>query len=173
MSQEELAKKLGYKSRSSINKIEIGAQNLRQSKIWEIASALETTPSFIMGWDEKEENAWMDSFRENLSNELERVDQSDAVDAGINLNYLSEVADGNRSITLSDACQIADELGCSLDAMVGLNAGNVEARKEPATVSDDGLNAVKSRIIALLDTMTEDQLEKLLAVIDMIHKPQE
>lgn len=52
MSQEELAKKLGYKSRSSINKIETDARNLTQSKIKSIADALQTTPSYIMGWEE-------------------------------------------------------------------------------------------------------------------------
>lgn len=55
MSQEELAKKLGYKSRSSINKIETDARNLTQSKIKSIADALLTTPSYIMGWEEPKE----------------------------------------------------------------------------------------------------------------------
>ena len=39
MSQEELAQKAGYKSRSSINKIEIDGRGLPQSKIVNIASA--------------------------------------------------------------------------------------------------------------------------------------
>ena len=52
MSQEELANKIGYKSRSSINKIELDLYNLKQSKIKTIADALNTTPSYIMGWDE-------------------------------------------------------------------------------------------------------------------------
>lgn len=52
LSQEELAKRLGYKSRSSVNKIEVGCQNLTQSKIKAIADALHTTPSFIMGWED-------------------------------------------------------------------------------------------------------------------------
>lgn len=49
MSQEELAEKLGYKSKSSINKIELGRQNLTQTKIKAIADALDTSPSYIMG----------------------------------------------------------------------------------------------------------------------------
>lgn len=57
MSQDELAKKIGYKSRSSINKIELDLYNLKQSKIKAIADALETTPSYIMGWDEEDETA--------------------------------------------------------------------------------------------------------------------
>ena len=53
MSQDELARRLGYRSRSSINKIEKDASGLPQTKIAAIASALQTTPSFIMGWDEE------------------------------------------------------------------------------------------------------------------------
>lgn len=50
MSQEELAKRVGYKSRSSINKIELGKNDITQSKIAEIAVALDTTPEYLMGW---------------------------------------------------------------------------------------------------------------------------
>lgn len=53
MSQEELALMLGYKSRSSINKIEIDGRNIPQSKIKDIAEALHTTPAYIMGWEEE------------------------------------------------------------------------------------------------------------------------
>lgn len=52
MSQDELARRLGYKSRSSINKIEKDASGLPQTKIAAIASVLQTTPSYIMGWEE-------------------------------------------------------------------------------------------------------------------------
>ena len=52
MSQDELSKKLGYESRSTINKIEKGTRNLTQAQIKPLADALETTPCFIMGWEE-------------------------------------------------------------------------------------------------------------------------
>lgn len=52
LSQDELARRLGYKSRSSINKIENDASGLPQTKIVAIANALQTTPSYIMGWTE-------------------------------------------------------------------------------------------------------------------------
>lgn len=55
LSQDELGKRLGYKSRSSINKIELDQRNLTQSKIKAIADALETTPFYIMGWDEPDQ----------------------------------------------------------------------------------------------------------------------
>jgi transcriptional regulator with XRE-family HTH domain len=50
ISQEELAKKLGYKSRSSINKIELGKNDITQHKVVSFAKALETTPAYLMGW---------------------------------------------------------------------------------------------------------------------------
>ena len=40
MSQEELARRSGYRDKSSINKIELGVQGLPQSKIKAIADAL-------------------------------------------------------------------------------------------------------------------------------------
>jgi len=53
MTQDELAKKLGYKSRSSINKIELNERNVKQSQIEELARALQTTPANLMGWDDE------------------------------------------------------------------------------------------------------------------------
>lgn len=54
LTQDELAQKLGYKTRSSIAKIENGTNDIPQSKIAKIAEALNTTPSVIMGWDNPE-----------------------------------------------------------------------------------------------------------------------
>jgi len=44
MTQEELAHKLGYKSKSSINKIELGIAGISQSKIKDFAKALDCSP---------------------------------------------------------------------------------------------------------------------------------
>lgn len=52
ISQEELAKRMGYKSRSSINKIEKGENDIPQSKIIAFAQALRTTPESLMGWEQ-------------------------------------------------------------------------------------------------------------------------
>lgn len=76
MSQEELAFKLGYKSRSSINKIEMGDNDIPQSKILAFANALDTTPSYLLGIDENKETA----------------DKRTAI--GIKINVLGSVAAG-------------------------------------------------------------------------------
>lgn len=48
MTQEELAKKVGYKSRSAINKIEKGLRDINQTQIIKFAEALNTSTSFLM-----------------------------------------------------------------------------------------------------------------------------
>ena len=50
MSQKELAQKLGYKSTSTIAKIESGKNDIPQSKIMAFAKALDTTPGNLMGF---------------------------------------------------------------------------------------------------------------------------
>ena len=55
--QEELATKMGYKSKSTINKIELGINDIPQSKIVKFAEVLGTTPAHLMGWvEESQEN---------------------------------------------------------------------------------------------------------------------
>ena len=56
MSQEQLAERLGYKSRSSINKIELGINDITQTKVIEFAEVLRVTPAYLMGWDDNEGN---------------------------------------------------------------------------------------------------------------------
>ena len=51
LSQEELAQRMGYRSRSSITKLEKGVNDLPQSKVEELAQALETTPAALLGLD--------------------------------------------------------------------------------------------------------------------------
>ncbi len=51
MSQDELARIMGYKSRSSINKLETSRQDIPRRKIQQLAQALQTTLEYILGWN--------------------------------------------------------------------------------------------------------------------------
>ena len=90
MSQEELAKKLGYRSKSSINKVETGSQGLTQSKIMRFAEALQTTPGELLDW------ASDDTSDAGYSNEQQRQIFSENLRKQIEMRGLTqkEVADG-------------------------------------------------------------------------------
>lgn len=52
LTQTDLALKLGYADKSMVAKIEAGSVDLSQSKIVAFAEALETTPAYLMGWED-------------------------------------------------------------------------------------------------------------------------
>lgn len=68
MSQEELAQKLSYSSKSSISRIESNRQNLTQNKIQEIAAVLDTTPAYLMGWEDNAGTITTNIGNHNITN---------------------------------------------------------------------------------------------------------
>ena len=83
MSQEELAKKMGYKDRSSISKIEKdNDDNISLNTVQKAADALGCSPLYLMGWDddssievEKQRSERLDKFVE-LYSQLNENDQN-------------------------------------------------------------------------------------------------
>lgn len=69
MSQEELAKKMGYKDRSSVTKIEKGSDdNIYLDTIQKVADILECSPLYLMGWE---------NYQDNLNKQIERFEKYD------------------------------------------------------------------------------------------------
>ena len=54
MTQDELAERMGYKSRSTIAKIEKDVNDVTQATLLNFAKALNTTPAYLMGWEDEE-----------------------------------------------------------------------------------------------------------------------
>lgn len=58
MTQQQLADRLGYKSKASINKIEVGKNGIAQKKIVDFANALQTSIEYLMEMDnDSDENS--------------------------------------------------------------------------------------------------------------------
>ncbi len=84
LTQEELASRMGYRSKSTINKIELGKNDIPQSKIVKFAEVLKTTPAWLMGWEEtKKKNDTLSDIALRMSEDeyflsvLEGVNQLD------------------------------------------------------------------------------------------------
>lgn len=97
LSQEELAARMGYKSKSSINKIEMGINDIPQSKVLAFARALETTTAYLMGCDDDEDTVNTDPAPD-LSDRAARVgllyDRADARDQKLVDTVLEPYDDG-------------------------------------------------------------------------------
>lgn len=53
LSQEELAKRLGNKSRASVCTVEKDKEDMTTDRVRKYAKALECSPAYLMGWEEK------------------------------------------------------------------------------------------------------------------------
>lgn len=54
MTQDELAKRAGFKNKASISKAETGDQGIPLKKVILIAKALNVTPAYLLGWEKGE-----------------------------------------------------------------------------------------------------------------------
>lgn len=71
--QEDLAKKMGYKSKSTINKIEKDINDIVQSNVVKFAEVLGTTTSWLMGWDPEQ----IDTAQEVLNDIYASIDEEE------------------------------------------------------------------------------------------------
>ena len=71
LSQDELAHLTDYKSRSTINKIELNQRNLRQDQIVVFAQALHTSPAYLMGWTNNADLTHKETILGNNNSEIQ------------------------------------------------------------------------------------------------------
>lgn len=94
LSQEELAQRMGYSSRSSINKIENG-RAVSQKIIAKLADALEVTVPYLMGWEDTKADpsykaGYQDGIKERMQNlSVEPVPVFSAISCGTG-SWISE-----------------------------------------------------------------------------------
>ena len=111
LTQEELAKKLGYSHKSSINKIESGKADLTQSKIIEIARVFGVSPCYLLEvegeWDRHDENASPTLSTEvKLFEGIKVLFGSDAVELFTAFVQLNEQGKKKALETVSDLLEI-------------------------------------------------------------------
>lgn len=92
LTQQELALKLGYKSRSSINKIEIGENDIPFSKLSEIATALNTTELYLLGIGQSQNFYFKKIISEVMhSTNLHVTDFDELRSKGIDMHYFDKI----------------------------------------------------------------------------------
>lgn len=87
LTQEEVAKKMGYKSQSTIAHIEDGTNDVTLPKVELLAKALQTTPGFLIGWEQEEEER---QRIERIVGLIKRLDNDDFVRLEERINVMLE-----------------------------------------------------------------------------------
>ena len=83
MSQDDLAKAMGYRDRSMITKIEGGKVDISQKKIVAFAEVLGTTPRYLMDGDPTEEELEAASEGQQILFRLARNAKPEAIRAAV------------------------------------------------------------------------------------------
>lgn len=136
LSQDELAKRLGYRSRSTIAKIESGSNDIPQSKIAAFAAALETTPAHLLGLEVTSHQP-----SATMSNKANRVPLLGTIAAGTPLFADEQIEE---YIEVSDNIRADFCLRVQGDSMIGARIydGDIVFIRRQSDVADGEIAAV-------------------------------
>jgi transcriptional regulator with XRE-family HTH domain len=156
---DALAEKIKV-SRSTIFRYENGyIEKLPMKYLTPIAAALNTTASYLMGWSE---TPWEDEYRSRIIEYLQNADAEDLNAAGIDKDYVLWTISSKKDLSLDEACEIVDQLGLSIDEILGRND------KKPAAISGDGLSAKKRLLIDAILKLDDAAIDVIAATADAL-----
>lgn len=141
LSQEELAIKMGYQSRTSINKIENGRPVTQKIAI-RLANALGVSPAYLMGLGEEQESDSRNAFASNLRMKLAKCGKSRQTvsqEIGVSYSTFSEWCNGRKYPRIEKIELLAQYFGVSVSELVGSNGidGEVVAADSRAIFSEN------------------------------------
>lgn len=133
LTQDELAHKVGYASRSSINKIEL-SRDLPLRKVSKMASALDTSPSYLMGWTDDPNMKFIDitgvvdAVTEATTQAMERGEIPSYYDDDETAEIAQELYENEDMRLLFDAAKDSrpEDLKMAADLLKRLKATNPE-----------------------------------------------
>lgn len=144
-SQQELADKMEV-SRSLVGMYESGQRMPSYEMLEALADIFNVNIDFLTGHEDSGEMS--KEFREKLANIIETRDKADLVAAGVDLYEVGLIINGAVPLSLDMACQLAEQLGESLDSMLGLDT----AKSAP----DNG-SGLDMEIINMLISLSDDK----------------
>lgn len=165
MTQEELAEKMGYKSKSSINKIELGENDIPQSKVVKFAEVLHTSIGMLMGWEQDK----IDSIAEIQKDANE---YSDEVEKNI-LSFNEEFAEAHFSpAEIFQLKMFMRSMKNNAEVKIDLGKAIKEAREAKGMTQENLAKRleVPVEMIELYEgsmTFPYDQMKKLNSILDI------
>lgn len=149
LSQQDLADKIGM-SRSVVGMYEAGQRMPSIEVLEALADTFNVNADFLIGRSDSGESLRI--FRDNLAQIIESRSQRDIEAAGIDMYEVNLIINGTIPLSFDHACQLADQLGESLDAMLG--------KEEPAIEDDGGLQEM-TRLFTGLSSENRSKLLEL------------
>ena len=144
--------------KSQISSYVAGRYKASGDNLYRLAKALNVSESWLLGYDvdmysgTMTSHSWNDAFIDSLSKLLSEYSDDDIAEAGLSPYELQKIVDRKQEVSLSEASEIADRFGCSLDSMIN---GNIDVEEEP--------NERESNFLRLFSELTEDHQNMIIA----------
>jgi transcriptional regulator with XRE-family HTH domain len=88
LSQDDLAKKMGFKNRSSVTQVEKSGNDITLRKVEKYAKALGVSPAYLMGWEDYDVVISPSGPGDPIIVEVKRISEDMSTDSKIQLlNY--------------------------------------------------------------------------------------
>lgn len=158
LSQQELADKMEV-SRSLVGMYESGQRMPSYEMLEALADIFNVNIDFLTGHEDAGEMS--KAFRERLAHIIDTRDKADLGAAGVDLYEVGLIVNGSVPLSLDMACQLAEQLGESLDSLLGLDT------TKSAPDSEGGLDVA---IINALLSLPDDKKAEALNYLDYLSK---
>ena len=114
----------------TIRRYELNKLNPKFDTIAKIASALGVSAAKLMAYEWVDVGYWTERFQRGLSLFLQNLNRSDVGDSSFDFESAIEIAEGCIGFSFEDACQIASDLGTTVDELITAGANNIEKAKK-------------------------------------------
>lgn len=154
MSAEKLGNKIGV-AKSTITRYENNdTKKIPVENLCRIATVLGVSADYF--FETSDIGAYSKAFKKEAAETIVNADPADLEAANVNIGLLDELY-GNKDITLESACEIADQLGLSLDLLF--------RNEKPASTEGDGLD---QELLKRLVQLTPEEIMKVNAFVQGI-----
>lgn len=154
MSQHELAERMGYNSRSTINKIELGVSDVSHSKLLQFAEALGVSVEYLIGAtstiEEKSVNMETkinnrDIFTKNLRLLMAKHSKSQkevSTAIGVSCPTFSDWCNGKKYPRIEKMELLANYFGVTVSELVGKQGEEVSIDIAPRNIKNEVLDVI-------------------------------
>ena len=179
MTQQELSEKMGYNTRSTINKIELGVSDVSHTKILQFAEVLNVSVEYLMETSSKSEGKCKDELKSNnrdvFSDNLcllmrksgkSRKDISQAI--GVSYYTFSDWCNGKKYPRIEKMELLANYFGVTISELVGNKDVDIETDLSPRNVKNEVLDVIirlhtDAEFLELVEKMSKLDSEQIKA----------
>lgn len=169
LSQEQLATRIGYKTRGAVSKLENGDREISFKKMMEISKALKVDEKYFWVDQEPKKINWSKDLGKRLR-ELRGSISLNELESKININKaeITRFEKGDLSPSYNDLIKYAKYFEVDINYLLGLN--NVKTTCSNSNNLSNNTNTEIDKINKILVNIENRYLKEILEILEILNK---